>query len=125
MSKIIKFKGVLDGFRSAQPAKAEEDVVETLKSEHFQVAKVRSKILLYFNGQRPSVGLRWRRPQPFVSSSISSTFLPIIIKLIIESTLLSTYTVNVAAALASWLVPVRDSATASSVDYNLNERRAS
>lgn len=124
MSKIIKFKGVLDGFRSAQPAKAEEDVVETLKPEHFQVAKVRSKILL-FNGQRPSVGLRWRRPQPFVSSSISSTFLPIIVKLIIESTLLSTYTVNVAAALASSLVPVRDSATASSVDYNLNERRAS
>lgn len=40
MSKMIKFKGVLDGFRSTQPVKAEEEVIETLKLENFQVAKV-------------------------------------------------------------------------------------
>lgn len=40
MSKMIKFKGVLDGFRSTQPPKAEEEVVETLKPDNFQIAKV-------------------------------------------------------------------------------------
>lgn len=40
MSKMIKFKGVFDGLRSTQPAKPEEEVVETLKPENFQVAKV-------------------------------------------------------------------------------------
>ncbi|XP_065223797.1 syntaxin-binding protein 5 isoform X4 [Planococcus citri] len=39
MSKMIKFKGVLDGFRSAPPTKPEEEVIETLKPDNFQIAK--------------------------------------------------------------------------------------
>lgn len=48
MSKMIKFKGVLDGFRSAQPPKAEEEVIETLKPDNFQIAKVFCDNIHYF-----------------------------------------------------------------------------
>lgn len=48
MSKMIKFKGVLDGFRSAPPTKPEEEVIETLKPDNFQIAKVFSRIINFF-----------------------------------------------------------------------------
>jgi hypothetical protein len=40
--KKFTFKGVLDGFRSsvAQQVKPEQEILETLRPEHFQVKKV-------------------------------------------------------------------------------------
>ena len=40
--KKFTFKGVFDGFRSsvAQQVKPEQEIVETLRSEHFQAKKV-------------------------------------------------------------------------------------
>ncbi|KAF7402566.1 hypothetical protein HZH66_004833 [Vespula vulgaris] len=39
--KKFTIKGVLDGFRSSvpQPAKSDQEIVENLRSEHFQVKK--------------------------------------------------------------------------------------
>lgn len=40
--KKFTFKGVLDGFRSSvsQQARADQEIVETLRPDNFQVAKV-------------------------------------------------------------------------------------
>lgn len=40
--KKFTFKGVLDGFRSSvsQQPRPDQEIVETLRPEHFQVAKV-------------------------------------------------------------------------------------
>lgn len=42
--KKFKIKGVLDGLRSSvnTPAKTELDITETLRSEHFEICKVRN-----------------------------------------------------------------------------------
>lgn len=49
--KKFTFKGVLDGFRSSaspqQVSRPEQEIVETLRSEHFQVKKVSSFLQIY------------------------------------------------------------------------------
>lgn len=45
--KKFTFKGVLDGFRTSvanQQARTDQEIVETLRPDHFQVAKVRFEI---------------------------------------------------------------------------------
>lgn len=44
--KKFTFKGVLDGFRSsvAQQTRADQEIVETLRPDNFQVAKVRQML---------------------------------------------------------------------------------
>lgn len=49
--KKFTFKGVLDGFRQTvqQQSKVEQEIPETLRSEHFQLRKVRRILSLTFN----------------------------------------------------------------------------
>lgn len=46
--KKFTFKGVLDGFRSSvsQQARADQEIVETLRPDNFQVAKVGPILLM-------------------------------------------------------------------------------
>jgi syntaxin-binding protein 5 len=46
--KKFTFKGVLDGFRSsvqAAPRGVEQEIQETLRSDHFQIKKVSCRII--------------------------------------------------------------------------------
>jgi len=47
--KKFTIKGVLDGFRSSvpQPVKPDQEIVENLKPEHFQVKKVSTDTAKY------------------------------------------------------------------------------
>lgn len=49
--KKFTFKGVLDGFRQTvqQQSKVEQEIPETLRSEHFQLRKVRRILSLTLN----------------------------------------------------------------------------
>lgn len=47
--KKFTFKGVLDGFRSsvAQQVKPDQEIIENLRSEHFQVKKVSDDLAVH------------------------------------------------------------------------------
>ena len=58
--KRFTFKGVLENFRQSvsQPTKSEQpEFVETLRSEHCQLARVSVRLILFFSAFHPAANL--------------------------------------------------------------------